>query len=68
MTPEEIQELLSAKDWSQAELSRQLGVSEAAVSRWFTDPDSGGRNPGGPARRLMRQWLEEVRKGGKAVA
>lgn len=55
----EILELLKLRRWSQAELARQLHLSEAAVSRWLSG-DSAGRTPGGPATMLMRQWLAEA--------
>lgn len=58
MTKKDIQDLLDLKGWSQAELARQLDLSEAAISRWF----SGQQHPTGPARILMRQWLTEAKK------
>lgn len=58
MTSAEIRELLEAKGWTQAQLFRELGVSESTVSRWVR----GSRNPGGPARRLMRSWLLAARR------
>ena len=57
MSRAEIRELLKLKGWTQARLATELGMSEAAVSRWLTD-----RKAPGPASRLMRQWLEESRK------
>ena len=58
MTLKDISELLELNGWSQAELGRRLELSEAAISRWF----SGQQKPTGPARILMRQWLDEARK------
>lgn len=57
MSPKEISELLRLKDWSQAELGRQLGVHESAVSFWV----HGERTPGGSSRKFMREWLEAAR-------
>lgn len=53
----DIKELMKRKGWSQAELARQLDLSEAAISRWFSQE----QNPTGPARILMRQWLDQAR-------
>ena len=58
MTLKAIQELMRLKGWNQAELARQLDLSEAAVSRWF----KGEHLPTGPGRILMRQWLKEARR------
>lgn len=57
MTRAEIRELLKLKGWNQVRLAKELGMSEAAVSRWLTD-----RYVPGPATRLMRQWLAEARR------
>jgi transcriptional regulator with XRE-family HTH domain len=57
MTKKDIIELLRLKGWNQAELARRLQLSNAAVSRWFNEE----RNPTGPARILMRQWLNEAK-------
>jgi transcriptional regulator with XRE-family HTH domain len=54
----ELVELLKLTGWSQAELGRRLELSNAAVSRWLT----GERSPTGPARILMRQWLDSARE------
>lgn len=63
MSRKEIHELLKLTGWSQAELARQVGVTEGAVSRWFTD-----RTPSGSATKSMRQLLEDARrKAEKAV-
>lgn len=58
MSLKEILELMKLKGWSQAELARQLDLSEAAVSRWF----KGEHCPTGPGRILMRIWLEEAKR------
>jgi transcriptional regulator with XRE-family HTH domain len=58
MKPKEIEELMLLKDWSQAELARALEVNRSAISRWI----KGEQNPTGPARVLLREWLEEARK------
>jgi DNA-binding transcriptional regulator YiaG len=58
MNRQEILELMQLRGWSQAELARQLELSEAAVSRWF----SGIHAPTGPARILLRMWLDKARK------
>lgn len=57
MDKKDITDLMRAKGWSQAELARQLDLSEGAVSRWM----SGENQPMGPARILMRQWLDEAK-------
>lgn len=59
MSRHEILELMRLKGWNQAELSRQLEISEAAVSRWLRDQ----QNPTGPARKLMRLLLAQAREG-----
>lgn len=65
MAKREILELLELNGWSQAELGRRLELHEAAISRWVR----GECAPTGPARILMRQWLDEARtKPKKAVA
>lgn len=64
MTIAEIEELLRLREWSQAELGRQLGMSEAAVSRWLT----GERDPKTPVKILMRQWLIDARRKGPVPA
>ena len=58
MSRSEIEDLLKLKGWSQAELGRQLGMSEAAVSRWLT----GEREPKTPVKILLRQWLSQARE------
>ena len=58
MTSKEIAELLKLKDWSQARLGRELDVHESTVSLWL----SGDRHPTGPARKYMREWLDQARK------
>lgn len=58
MNKAEIIELLKVKGWTQAELSRQLDISEATISRWI----EGTRQPLGPARVLIRIWLNEARE------
>jgi len=57
MTPEEIQELMDLKGWSKTRLAAELGLTEHAVRRWLIDRAP----PSGPAARLMREWLEEVK-------
>jgi DNA-binding transcriptional regulator YiaG len=58
MSKKEIRELIDLKAWTQAELARQLDVDVATVCKWLS-----GENPvGGPARILMRQWLDEARR------
>lgn len=57
-TRTEIEDLLKLKGWTQAELGRQLGMSEAAVSRWLT----GEREPKTPVKILLRQWLSQARE------
>lgn len=64
MGREEIEELINLLGWSQAQLARELDMSTAVISRWLT----GERNPLGPARILMRQWLEEARRKAKQPA
>lgn len=56
MTKKEIGELLQLNGWTQAELARQVGLTEGAVSRWFTD-----RTPSGAATKAMRRMLDEAR-------
>ena len=60
MSRNDILELLDLKGWSQAQLARELGLHESSISLWL----SGERNPMGPAKILMRQWLDQER--GKA--
>ncbi|HLW67818.1 MAG TPA: helix-turn-helix domain-containing protein [Gemmataceae bacterium] len=63
MSPDEIKELLELKGWNQAELARRMDTTEASVSRWLlpaSDPRS--RSPLGPARVLLREWLERARR------
>ena len=57
MTKKEIVELMRLKGWSQADLAEQMDTAESAVSRWI----SGISPPAGPARILMREWLERAR-------
>lgn len=58
MNVKEVRELMHLKGWNQAELARQLEVTEGAVTRWFK-----GEHPIiGPTRILLRQWLEQARK------
>ena len=59
MSGKEINELLRLTGWSQVQLAREMEVSEAAISRWL----SSDRAPLGPARVLMREWLEAARTG-----
>lgn len=58
MTVQDIRDLLELKGWTQVELARRLQLHEAAVSRWL----SGVCAPTGPAKILMRQWLNEARR------
>lgn len=57
MDMNEVRELMRLNGWTQVELAKKLDMSEAGVSRWL----SGEREPAGPARILMRQWLESAR-------
>jgi DNA-binding transcriptional regulator YiaG len=57
MTANDITDLLKLKGWSQVQLAGMLHVHESSVSLWL----HGARNPTGPARILMRQWLDEAR-------
>lgn len=57
ITLEEIIELMRLREWSQAELARQLGLTEGAISRWL----SGENTPVPPTRMLLRQWLAAAR-------
>ena len=52
MTSREFVLALETLGWSQAEASRQLGVTESAVSRWV----SGDRPIPGPISILMGEW------------
>lgn len=54
----EIKELMRFKDWSKTQLAAALDVTDSTVMGWL----SGRRNPGGPAKILMRQWLSECRE------
>ena len=63
MTAKEIAELMRLKGWSQAQLARELDISESSISRWF----SGKQNPTGPTRILLREWLARA-KGEKETA
>ena len=58
MTLQEIQELMEIKGWNQAELARQLDLSEGAITRWL----KGEHLPMGPTRILLRLWLAEARR------
>lgn len=53
----EIHELLELTGWSQVHLAREVGVHESTVSLWI----SGDREPGGPAKRLIRELLAQAR-------
>ncbi|HLW67386.1 MAG TPA: DJ-1/PfpI/YhbO family deglycase/protease [Gemmataceae bacterium] len=57
MKIDEITELLKLKGWNQAELARQIDVTDAAVSYWL----SGERDPDGPTRLLLRILLADAR-------
>ena len=56
MNPKEILELLQLRGWSQAELARRLETHPTTVGRWVE-----GKEPAGPAKILMRLWLEDAR-------
>lgn len=58
MTVAEMRELMQLRGWSQAELARQLHVTEGAITRWLKSE----RRPNGPARTLITIWLNESRK------
>ena len=57
MKPEEIQELMDLMGWSQGRLARELEITPGAVSYWMSRDSV----PSGPARKQMRQWLDEAR-------
>lgn len=58
MTPAEIQELMELKSWTRVDLAHALELkSENTIYRWL----SGDPEVPGPARILMRQWLDEAR-------
>lgn len=56
MTASDIKRLMKLKGWNQAELARKLELTEGSITRWLT----GEHPPRGPARILMRQWLDEA--------
>lgn len=58
MTTDDILELMRLKEWSQTRLAAELDLSHAAVQRWLAE----SRAPRGPARILMRQWLNLARQ------
>lgn len=61
MSPEEIQELMTLRDWSMEKLADELELSGAAVYKWLSK-----RGPcSGPAAILMRLWLTEAREAKK---
>ena len=64
MTVKDIRELMRLMCWTQAELARQLDVTDGAVTRWM----SGEHPPMGPARILMREWLDRARAAAKEPA
>ena len=58
MTPANIRELLTLRNWSVTDLAEALGASSNCVYRWL----AGNRNPKGAAVILMRGWLDEAKK------
>lgn len=57
VTKKDIIELMKLKGWTQAQLARELDLSEGAICRWFR----GDHSPTGPTRILLRQWLTQAR-------
>ena len=60
--------MLQSGQWTQAAIARELGVSEAAVSKWKTKLETKGRHaldalpvPGRPAKLTDRQQRQLVR-------
>ena len=64
MSKKEIQELMTRKGWSQADLARKLGMFESTISRWLR----GQTKPVGPKKNQLRQMLDEVRAAKKKQA
>ena len=61
MTLADIRELLVIKDWTYAELARELHCTKNAVARWFArEPHS--RTPSPQAQLLMKIWLNQARR------
>lgn len=56
MTRKEIEDLMLLKGWTQRQLAAALQLTEGAVSRWLNS----NVPPMGPARILMRQWLDQA--------
>lgn len=63
MTAKDIRELMKRKGWNQATLPRNLEVTEGAVTRWLVNDIE----PLGPARILMRLWLDQARAEDQSV-
>jgi DNA-binding transcriptional regulator YiaG len=57
MSIEDIRELMALKGWRATHLAAALDLTETTVYRWLM----GLGVPKGPARVLMRLWLEEAR-------
>ena len=63
MTPKQIRTIRAWFEWSQADLAEEIGVSANTVARWET----GLRQPGGAAKKLLQQYWDRV-KGESAAA
>jgi transcriptional regulator with XRE-family HTH domain len=53
----DIAELMRLRNWSQADLARELGMSEATISRWL----SGSRQPTSGTAILLQTWLSAAK-------
>lgn len=54
----ELKDLRETRGISQAAVAAAIGVDQSAVSHW----ESGKAAPGGSARILLKQFVEEARK------
>lgn len=64
MPVSDIEELMRLRRWSEAKLAAELDVHQTTVHYWRS-----GRNlPSGPAKILMRIWLDESREEEARVA
>jgi hypothetical protein len=63
ISADDIIELMQLKSWNMAMLAGAIEVKEAEVRAWV----AGTAQPSGPARILMRQWLDKARSKAKKI-